>query len=130
MSTTKNHLSKLGGTEVVVGINTVGIVFLYYKLSELGSDLNKKIAALTGIIKKINKNTNIVNMHLKSHLIKHKTEYDNDDVLSNENDLNEILDQEFKDQILSKIRVLEERLINIETVHNPIINKKSSEEDD
>lgn len=130
MSTTKNHLSKLGGTEVVVGINTVGIVFLYYKLSELGSDLNKKIAALTGVIKKINKNTNIVNMHLKSHLIKHKTEYDNNDVLSNENDLNEILDKEFKDQILSKIRVLEERLINIETVHNPIINKKSSEEDD
>lgn len=126
MTNTKNPLTKLGGNEVVTGINTIGIVFLYYKLYEMGVDINAKVAALTGVIKKINRNTNIVNMHLKNHLIKHKTDYDLDNNNTDDDDVELLLQQEFKEQIFTKMRNLEERIAYLESIQNPIIKKQSS----
>ena len=123
MSITKNSLAKLGGTEVVTGINLVGLVFLYYKFYELGTDLNSKIASLAGVIKKINKNTNIVNMHLKHHLFKHKTDFD----IENEENENSFLidsnDNQNIDKILLELSELKERIVILEQVNNPLLNK-------
>lgn len=123
MSTSKNPITKLGGTEVVTGINLVGLVFLYYKIYELGSDLNGKIAALAGVMKKINKNTNVVNMHLKHHLYKHKTELDVDDNDNEDNLLIKSDNQEDIEKILTELSQLKQRIAVLEQLNNPLINK-------
>lgn len=121
MSTSKNPLTKIGGTEVVVGINTVGIVFLYYKFQEMGTDLNNKILKLANIIKTLNRNTNIVNMHLRSHLIKHKTELDIDEDITEEDILLNIDNKKMFETFSTEIRKLEERIALLESTRNPIV---------
>lgn len=120
MSTSKNSLSKLGGTEVVTGVNLVGLVFLYYKFYEMGVDLNGKIAALAGVTKKIMKNVNIVNMHLKHHLYKHKTELD----VENDNQDDSLIESNYTkediEEILSELAKLKSRIEVLEETSNPI----------
>lgn len=124
MSTSKNPLTKLGGNEVVTGINLAGLVFLYYKYYELGTDLNGKIVEIGGVIKKINRNINIVNIHLKQHLFKHKTELDIED---NEDENSFLLEKDHGkdniDKVLIELSELKKRIIVLEETTNSILNK-------
>lgn len=104
----------------MTGVNLVGLVFLYYKFYEMGVDLNGKIAALAGVTKKIMKNVNIVNMHLKHHLYKHKTELD----VENDNQDDSLIESNYTkediEEILSELAKLKSRIEVLEETSNPI----------
>lgn len=113
MSKTNFSLANLSGQDIVTFGNSAGLLYLYYSLSELGSDLNKKISTLAKVLKKVNRNNNVVDMHLKKHLVTHKTELDNDDD-----------NFEYIRNLEKRIKALEERLDNNNIVLNPITNEK------
>ncbi len=113
MSKSSFSLANLSGQDVVTFGSSAALLCLYYSLPELGSDLNKKISTLAKVLKKVNRNSNVVDMHFKKHLISHKTELD-------DNDYN----FEYIKKLEDRIKRLEELLDNSETVLNPIINEK------
>lgn len=118
MSGSKNQLVKFGGVEIVTGINTVGIIYLYYELCKLGADVNRKIGNLAGITKRINKNVNVIDAHLKEHLIKHQLEMDDD---SNDNESinnDNIIISETENILLKKLQELEIRVAELEKNSN------------
>lgn len=129
MSNNKLSLANFKGSDVVLGLNSACIVYLYYELSKLGVDINKKIIGLASIVRQINKNTNVIDMQLKKHLVIHKTDLDVEnnklleDYVSDNNNSETIITLE------SKIRELEKRLDKLEETKNPIHNVKSLEDD-
>lgn len=108
MSNQKNQLTKFGGVEIVTGINTVGIIYLYYELSKLGTDLNRKIISVIDILKKLNKNVNVIDMHLKKHLLEEKINNENEE--SSNEMLKELLTR--VDNIEKRIEILEDIQVN------------------
>lgn len=106
MSTTKNSLSKVGGVEIVTGINTVGLCYIYYELHKLGVDLNTRLRDISTVVKTINSNVNVIYQHFRAHLIRHKN------VLDVETSENEFL--------INKIKELEEK-IEIEKYNNQVL---------
>ena len=73
--------------------------------------------------KKVNKNTNVVNMHLKHHLFKHKTELDIEDDENENSFLLEKNDRQDMDKILSELSELKERIAVLEQTINPLSDK-------
>lgn len=126
MSGIKNQLSKFGGIEIFTGANTMGVLYLYYELSKLGTDVNKRMVTLTTYMKRIIKNINVIDMHLKKHLRDHKTNFDIDD---DKNSIESSQSQsliELQEELLSRIRELEERVSYLEGGKNPLFEKYSS----
>lgn len=118
MSVQKNQLIKFGGLEIVTGVNTVGILYLYYELSKFGADINTKIAKLTAITKRINKNVNVIDSHLTEHLVKHQLNSDSesreDESITSDN----IIINETENIILKRIQDLESRVAELESKDN------------
>lgn len=118
MSVQKNQLIKFGGLEIVTGVNTVGILYLYYELSKFGADINTKIAKLTAITKRINKNVNVIDSHLTEHLVKHQLNFDSesreDESITSDN----IIINETENIILKRIQDLESRVAELESKDN------------
>lgn len=108
-------IANLNTIDVVTGANSLGLLYLYYSISELGSDMNKKIGTLAKVLKKVNRNNNVVDMHLKRHLVSHKTDLD----LKN-NDFN----YEYVLKLEERIKRLEDVILENETVLNPIVGDK------
>ena len=115
MSVTKSKFTDLRGVDIVTGVNSACVIYLYYSLTSLGQELNNKIVRLTTILKRLNKNINITDRELKRHIIEYIKDYEDTD--------REALDEEFKKEVLLKIQQLEERLSIYETINNPIITK-------
>jgi hypothetical protein len=88
----------------VISLNTLGIGYLYYSISGVGKDTNEKILGITKVLRKLISNVNIVDIHLKSHLINHKN---NDRELEN------------------RIKELEDRILLLEEISNPILKKSN-----
>ncbi len=110
-----NYLSNFTPQDMITYGNSLGLLYLYYSLSELGSDLNKKIGTLAKVLKSVNRNVNVIDMHLKKHLITHKTDLDID-----ENDYN----YEYIKRLEERIKILEEKFEESEHVTNPMIIQK------
>lgn len=125
MSEKKSLVTNFKGSDVVIGINSGCIIYLFYEMSKLGADLNKKILGITDIIKRINKNTNVVDMQLKRHLVNHKTDID----IQKDESLKEYLSDNNNSDVITKLEnkiiELEKRVIKLEETNNPIINKEN-----
>lgn len=131
MSDKKFSLTNFKGSDIVLGVNSACIVYLYYEMSKLGADLNKKVLGLTDVIKRINRNTNVVDMQLKRHLINHKTDID----VEKDQLLKDYLSENNNSEVINilelKLKELEKRLEKIEGTMNPIYDvKKGSDEYD
>lgn len=123
MSTAKNSLAKFGGLEIMTGINTAGMIYIYYELNKLGGDVNKRIGTLSGIIKKLNNNVNVINQHFMKHLYHHRTVLDIDDQVSS-SDVSENQNLlAVSEELLSRLKELEERVIELESISNPLLRE-------
>lgn len=127
MSTTKNSLAKVGGVEIMTGINTVGIIYFYYELNKLGADVNKRIGTISGIIKKLNNNINVINQHFMKHLYHHRTVLDVDDQSSTSDMLENHNILTVNEEILARLKELDDRVAELEAVRSPLFIEKSIE---
>jgi hypothetical protein len=125
MSTVKNSLSKVGGVEIMTGINTVGLVYTYYELNKLGADVNKRLIMLSSVIKKLNNNVNVINQHFIKHLYHHKTILDIDDQtsISDASENNNLL--AINENILARLKELENKVLELESISNPLLTEKA-----
>lgn len=123
MSTEKTNLAKVGPVEILTGVNTVGVLYLYYELNKLGTDINTRIGTISTIIKRLNNNINVINQHFMKHLYHHKTILDID---------NQNLQCETKnplicsDEIIMQLKNLEARILELESNINPILINNSN----
>lgn len=65
--------------DVVTGLNTGGILYLWYDMQKIGAELTAKIRDTISLAKIINSNVNILTQHFMNHLIRHKTFLDVED---------------------------------------------------
>lgn len=126
MSVTKTKNIDFRNIDIITGVNTAGVIYLWYKLSSMGSDLNKKILKITQVLNLLQNNINVVDMQLKSHIY----ETNLNPIHNNQNDdlfeENSLLEDDFKNQVLERIKSLEDRLSVYETINNPLVSKYSS----
>lgn len=115
-----NSLSKVGVTEVVTGINFVGLCYLYYEIQKIGERMTKHIKDVSLVVKTVNSNVNVVYQHFTAHLIHHKNVLDvdnQDDLNYTSQDTDNLIS---KGDLLSRIEKLEKRLEFLESVNNPL----------
>lgn len=129
MSVSKINLSKIGIHEGITCINTIGLGYIYYELNKLGFGVNKRIKTISEILKKLNNNVNVINQHLMKHLYHHKTilDIDNQSISDNMSESQSLLS--VNEEMLNKLRELEERILYLESNSNPIFSSKIIEKD-
>lgn len=113
-------LSKVGVVEIVTGINSIGLLYIWYELQRVGADLTQKVKDITLVLKTVNANVNTVSQHFKAHLVHHKNVLDVDHTNSSDNDHSNDGENISKEMLLSRIRKLEDRLAILEYTSNPI----------
>ena len=123
MSVTKSKFSDIRTVDYLTGINTAAIIYIYYSMTTLGQDLNNKIIRLTTVLKRLNKNINVSDMQLKRFIFESSINPLHDDKLNEEDIDSNAKEEDFKIEVLERIKALESRLSIYESVNNPIIPK-------
>lgn len=117
-----NSLAKIGGVEIVTGINFIGLCYIYYEIQKLGAELTQHIKDVTTVVKTVGSNINVIHQHFTAHLIHHKNVLDIDSRESLDDSSEDTDNHVSKEALLSRIERLEERLNYIESVSNPILS--------
>ena len=126
MSVEKSKTIDFRNIDIVTGINTAGVIYLWYKMSSMGSEMNKKILKITQVLNCLRNNVNVVDMQLKAHMYESSLNPLHE---NREDDLYEDrthLEDEFKSHVLERIKSLEDRLSVYETINNPLVSKYSN----
>lgn len=87
MSSKTVSLYNLSINDVVTGVNTAGILYLWYEIQRVGYDLTSKLKETVSVLKILNTNVNVISQHFMNHLINHKVYLDNNDESENKSDL-------------------------------------------
>jgi hypothetical protein len=118
MSTSKYSISNIGPHELLTLANSGLLGYTYYELNKLGADTNKKIATVSKIVKHLNNNINVIHQHFIKHLYHHKTILDVDDQLSSDDNSENINLYSMNEDILMRIKTLEDRILELESIKN------------
>lgn len=115
-----NALTKIGVFEIVTGVNSLAVLYLWYELQKIGAEITQRVRDLSIVVQTVNANINTVAQHFKAHLVHHKNVLDVDHGEISD-DSSEDTDSDIsKEMLLSKIRKLEERISHLEYISNPI----------
>lgn len=100
-----------------------GCIYLWGEINSMNTSLNNRIIEITEILKRMNRNSRILDMQLTSHLHHHQMKEKDSDLEDNNSTSTNQIDLEFKEEIFARLKYLEDRVAHFESVNNPMITK-------
>lgn len=120
----KSFLSDIRVGDYMAGAALAGVVYLYTEINSVNTNLNKRIIEITHILKRMNRNSRILDMQLTSHLHHHQMEEKDPDIEEGNSTTSNNTDAEFREEIFARLKYLEDRVAYFETVNNPMVTKQ------